>query len=155
MKEIGLEQLTVELVPAFTGADEQSARSYFDAKLRLLPLIRDRVMLPFQDLLKAHTEWNDSHVPTEKQTDPITLGDITFVVTSEPKTKRPPYKTVIEELENYLTFLKQESDNENRPKGIRTLGKTERRKYIEFGLVIAKLEELTTKVQTPGLPYIL
>ena len=56
---MNLEKITIELVPGYTGFNEQSVQSYFRAKYTLLPLIKDRIIDPFEEILKKQTGFNN------------------------------------------------------------------------------------------------
>ena len=77
---MSLERITVEATPSFTGLNEDSAQNYFKAKFSLLPLLKNRIINPFEELLKNHTGYSKINLPDEVTETNLQLGDINFTV---------------------------------------------------------------------------
>ena len=105
-----INKIDIEVPDPFSGLDEKSANSYFQA-INRSKLLKDFVIAPFQEALKANTGYNKDNLPQKTEIDVVELGDYIFNVTSEKKAKRPQLKTLYNNLTDHIEFL-QEQHNE-------------------------------------------
>ena len=61
-----INKIDIEVPDPFSGLDEQSANSYFQA-INRSKLLKDFVITPFQDALKSDTGFNKDNLPEKKQ----------------------------------------------------------------------------------------
>ena len=95
----------VENVKPFTEGVKERRRDYERAKQGLELLETDPSKIKLEDALKRSTRYSQFNLPTESIAVDITRGDVTFNVRSEATTKRPSYKSVVTEMENYLVAI--------------------------------------------------
>ena len=134
-----LERITVEATPNFTGLNKDSVQNYFKAKFSLLPLLKNRVINPFEELLKDYTGYSKNNLPNEVTETSLQLGDIDFTIKSEKRIKRPRLIEIYEGYLDYLEFLQDGHSKNIRRKGVRTFND---RPYILLDEVFSKLDEL-------------
>lgn len=139
-----LERIIVEPLPAYTGLNQESAVNYFRAKFTVLPLLKDLVISPFEALLKEYTCYNDNNLPEQPETKELTLGEITFAISSEKRIKRPGLLEVYEGLCSYLQHLQDGHSKGIKRKGVRTINN---QPYVLLDDVIGKLDELKSGVE--------
>jgi len=98
------ERITIPKLPEYTGLDETSAEHYFKAKYSALPLLKNQMLSPFEELLKQHTGYTQDRLPEQKKSTTLSLGEITFTVDSECRVKRPAWASVYDGIRQYLQF---------------------------------------------------
>ena len=119
---MNLEHLTLEVLPSYSGLNEPSIRNYQRARDTSLPLLKNRILNPFEILLKELTGFTDTNLPAESTEQVYTHGDIKFTVESSKRTKKPQWKTVFEGLQEYLEFIKEGHIQEISRKGFARAG---------------------------------
>jgi hypothetical protein len=145
MTYIDLERITVGSVPEFTGANVESAQAYFRAKFTLVPLLKHRVIDPFETLLKKQSGYDNNNLPAGKEVASIECGELEFSVTSERRVKRPGLLEVYTGIINHLDFLKEGYDQSIQRKGVRT---SEDKPYVVLDDLLDKISALQAGVTT-------
>ena len=140
-----LERITIQEAPQFTGFDLSAATHYFRAKLTAIPLLKKRVISPFETLLKDATGYSNENLPSGKQITDIECGNMEFRVTSEQRTKRPALVEVYSGTQDFLDFVSTGHADGVRRRGVRTF---EDKPYIELSDVLTQVDELRAGVTT-------
>ena len=85
-----LEIITLEMPQRYDAlpTDEAKVRAYLTAHMND-QVIDSLVRKKFKGALKNATPWSDEHIPTTSNEDTFEIGDVTFLVTTKPTTKRP------------------------------------------------------------------
>ena len=145
---MNLKYLTLEVLSPYTGLNEESVRNYQRARDTSLPLLKNRIIHPFEVLLKEQSGFTDTVLPVESTKQSYTHGDITFIVESSKRTKKPQWKTVFEGLQDYLEFIKEGHLQEISRKGVRTFSEGS---YILLDDVLSRYGELAATVTVDAL----
>ncbi len=90
-------------VRKFRGDLKAGHKDYERAKqgIELIELNKSKL----EESLKRYTGFNKLNLPEEPTETPVTKGDITFVILSETRFKKPQYKTAVTGMENYLSGI--------------------------------------------------
>ncbi|MGV8141370.1 MAG: hypothetical protein ACP5NW_02935 [Candidatus Woesearchaeota archaeon] len=92
----------VQNVGKFNGKVTENSTNYEKAKANVELLKDDKSMMKLEETLKKNTGYDDFNLPWKPDDYNISLGGVTFNVRSETTTKRPQYKSAVEQMENYL-----------------------------------------------------
>ena len=145
-----LEQITVRGVREYSGLDEASVEGFYRAENNVLPLVKDSVITPFEELLKESTGHDSDNLPNGEQETSTTLGDVTFTVTSRQRTKRPRHADVYDGLVGFLEFVQESHGKDVRRKDVVTI---EGQGYIALSEITDKATELTAEVEMPEVTH--
>ena len=137
-----INKIDIEVPDPFSGLDERSANSYFQA-INRSKLLKDFVIAPFQEALKANTGYSKENLPQKTEIDVVELGDYIFNVTSEKKAKRPQLKTLYNNLTDHIEFLQEQHGEDIRRKGITTISGIP---YVAVNNILNKIQDLRDTV---------
>jgi hypothetical protein len=138
--------ITVEALPPYTGLDGDNAENYYRAGQRLA-LLQDEVMNPFEDALKDETGYNEGRIPRKEKEIDVHSGRYVFGLKVTPTAKRPGYKELVEDLQNFLDGRLQQYKAGERPVGILTIGG---QPYIRVDDVLSRIEDGRETVLSKG-----
>ncbi|MBI4983605.1 hypothetical protein HZC32_03095 [Candidatus Woesearchaeota archaeon] len=144
------ERITINDLPDCSGLNEASTLNYFRAKYSLNPLMKNRVINSFEELLEKETGFNAENLPPQLTTTTQTYGEITFTVESEKRKKRPQLETVYEGVKNYLEFLEEGYNQRIQRKGVKTF---EGKGYVLLEEILTKISELKQEVSIPEVTH--
>ena len=137
-----INKVTIEVPKPFSGLNEQSAESYFQAVNRS-KLLKDFIITPFQNALKDNTGYTKENLPEKKEIEVVELGDHSFNVISERKAKRPQLKTLYNNLTDHMIFLQEHHGDDIKNKATTTLNNLP---YIRVNTVLDKIHNLKETV---------
>ena len=137
-----INKIDIELPDPFSGLDERSANSYFQA-INRSKLLKDFVIAPFQEALKANTGFSKENLPQKTEINVVELGDYIFNVTSEKKAKRPQLKTLYNNLSDHIEFLQEQHGEDIKRKGITTISGIP---YVAVNSILNKIQDLRDTV---------
>ena len=137
-----INKVDIEVPDPFSGLDEKSANSYFQA-INRSKLLKDFVIAPFQEALKANTGFSKENLPQKTEIDVVELGDYIFNVTSEKKAKRPQLKTLYNNLTEHIEFLQEQHGEDIKRKGITTISGIP---YVAVNSILNKIQDLRDTV---------
>jgi len=137
-----INKIDIEVPEPFSGLDEQSANSYFQA-INRSKLLKDFVITPFQDALKSDTGFSKDNLPEKTDINVVELGDYVFNITSERKAKRPQLKTLYNNLTDHIDFLQEQHSGDIKRKGIITINELP---YVAVNSVLDKIQNLKDTV---------
>ena len=129
--------LVIEAVPAYTGLDGENADNYYRAAQRSA-FIHGEVLEPFCDALKESTGYDSENIPDSEKDISVSIGRYGFLLRAIPTSRRPGYKAVFEDAEQFLDTKLEEYEAGERPRGILTI---EDEPYIAAGSVLSRIEE--------------
>ncbi len=137
----------VQNVGKFDGKVENH-RMYERAKENIVVLNADEGTKKLEQTLKMNTRYNDFNLPRVPEDYNIGLGDVTFNVRSETTTKRPQYKTAVNQMENYISgiMLLLSSD-----RVITGVAKEEGQWCISAEKLLEQYELIIAGVKSPGI----
>lgn len=90
----------IENVGEFKGDLQAGRRDYERAKQGSELVAYEKSEL--EEALKAHTGFSELNLPKKPTETTIIRDDVKFVIVSRAKTRRPPYKEAVTEMEDYL-----------------------------------------------------
>ncbi len=138
--------ILVEVVPEYRGLDEESAGNYYRSGSRDA-LLRAEVLNPFDEALRDSAGYNDKF-PEGKETVDIALEGFNFSVEVQHTKKRPGYKEIFEDMDNYLRARLDDYESGNRPRGVLTL---EEEPYISAFSLLERLDGMRESVLSEGV----
>lgn len=112
--------ITIQALPEYRGLDGESADNYYRAGQRRA-LLSSEIVNPFETALKDSTGYSNGDIPDKEKEVPCDVGDFRFLMKVTPTTKRPGYKEVFDEVNDYLASKKAQYDAGERPAGVYTL----------------------------------
>ena len=148
----------VKAVPEYRSLDSENADNYYRAGRRSA-FIYNEVIDPFCSSLKESTGYSSENIPEGEKKIERVIGDFRFLIKVTPGVKRPGYKAVFDEAEQFLSTRLLEYDAVERPVGITTI---EGEPYISAGDVLSMISEAKSGIlsgdvkisvsETPELP---
>ena len=117
--------------------DKKAMRNYFKAKYRDNPLLETKIINPFKNsifkMVSVYSNLDLEKIMESEKTIKLEkiIGDISFIVTLKPKTRRPNYKEVYEKT---VEFIKTE-----KPKIIKD------KPFIELEKLVKKIKSLLSE----------
>ena len=142
------ERVTLTVLPTYTRLTEESVTNYFKAKHTAIPLLRNRIIDPFAELVKARTGFTAENLPNGEIVENYTYESITFTVTSSRRTKRPALEEVFSGLQDYLRFVQSGYQGAISRKGVRTFLE---KPYVLLDDVMTEIAKRREEVTVPGL----
>jgi hypothetical protein len=130
--------LVLENPGEFQTLDDIAAEKFEIADRNTLPLL-DKIISPFEAMLKEKKGYSNTNRPEKETTDEYRFGKINIFMTTMPTTLRTDYKTVVEEAENFFNFIGQDYLKGRLRKGVLTL---DGEAYINLEEVIDKIQDL-------------
>lgn len=105
----------------------------------------DRYILrAFEPVVKARPGYTDEKRPEEPVEDEVKIGEVVFVVTTTPTKKRPSYKYVVSDFEDFLTGDMERYRQARLRSGFRTLRNRlteEQEHYLPLFSLITRIED--------------
>jgi len=130
--------LILENPGEFKSLDSITGDKFEEVERKILPLL-EKIIQPFANMNKEKTGYTNTNRPKREVIDEYAYGNITVSVKTTPTTLKTNYKTVVEETENFLNFIKKDYNEGRIRKGILTINK---QPYIGLDDVIKKIKEL-------------
>lgn len=127
----------IEAVPAYTGLDGRNADNYYRATQRSA-FMQGEVLEPFCGALKEFTEYDSDNIPDSEKEISLSIGRYGFLLKATPTARRPGYKAVFEDAEQFLDTKLEEYEAGERPRGILTI---EDEPYIAAKAILSRIEE--------------
>lgn len=139
-----LEHFDVPRMPASLGMDLEGFSRYIGWTGRDRKLVEKYVRNAFEQTIKAKTGYSDETRPPAPVTGTVSFGDIEFLVTTSPTTKRPSYEKVIAAFEAHLRALAELYGVDRLGQGYRTLknrSTDESEQYVLLRLIVDYLND--------------
>jgi hypothetical protein len=132
------ELLVLENPGEFDSLDDRTAELFEEVDRKTLPLL-DKIIKPFEEMNKERTGLHNNDRPQGVKTNQYAYGDVVVSVKTTPTTLKTNYKIVVEEVENFLEFIKNDYAEGRLRKGVLTI---DGRAYISLSEVVSQIEGL-------------
>jgi hypothetical protein len=138
----------IKNVGEFSGDLKLGRRNYERAK-QGLGLI-DKEVSALEETLKRETGFDLFNMPTGVETTVLDIGDVCFEIKTQSKIKRPQYKTVVTEMENYLMGISFLLSQGKTITGVVVEG---RNQYVNVDKLVEAYEVMVAGVMKPELKH--
>jgi hypothetical protein len=140
--QMNAKPIVIEPVPEYSGLDGANADNYYRAGQRSA-LIDCEVIDPFQCSLKQCAGYGNGSVPDSEEEIPVNVGNYEFLLKATPATRRPGYKAVFQEMEQYLNTRMEEYKKGERPVGVLTI---DNEPYIPSGDLLKRIRKARNRI---------
>ena len=139
--------IIVGAVPGYRGLDDDSADNYYRASQRMA-FLSSEIIGPFETGLKESTEYGDDNIPKDEVIVDRDIGQCGFKMKVTPTTKRPGYKDVFYDVQDYLQVKLSQYNASERPVGVFTI---DGEPYISAFDVLDRIRESKERVMSKGV----